>query len=112
MISAIPDDLLSQLREIVGFRSGMNFPRERFCDLERGIRSAAEDFGFKDAGSCIKWLITSPLTKKQIEILASNFTVGETYFFRDKRSFELLEEQILPDLIRLRSNNEKYLRIW
>ena len=112
MISAIPDDLLLHLREIVGFRIGMNFPRERFCDLERGIRSVAEEFGFKDAESCIQWLITSPLTKKQIEILASNFTVGETYFFREKRIFEVLEEQILPDLIRLRSNKEKYIRIW
>ncbi|MDO8727329.1 MAG: CheR family methyltransferase [Candidatus Methanoperedens sp.] len=112
MICAIPDDQLSLLRDFVGFRIGMNFPKERFCDLERGISSAAEEFGFKDTGSCIQWLITSPLTKKQIEILASNFTVGETYFFRDKRSFEVLEEKILPDLIRLRSNKEKYIRIW
>ena len=112
MISAIPDDLLSKLCESVSSVIGMNFPRERFCDLERGIRSAADEFGFKDAESCIQWLITSPLTKKQIEILASNFTVGETYFFREKRIFEVLEEHILPDLIRLRSNKEKYIRIW
>ncbi len=112
MISAIPDDLLLKLRESLNSIIGMNFPRERFCDLERGIRSAAKDFGFKDAESCIRWLINSPLTRKQIEILASNFTVGETYFFREKRSFEVLEEQILHDLIRLRSNKEKNIRIW
>lgn len=112
MISAIPDDVLSKLRESVSSMIGMNFPRERFCDLERGIRSAAEEFGFKDTESCIWWLINSPLTRKQIEILASNFTVGETYFFRENRSFGVLEEHILPDLIRLRSNKEKYIRIW
>lgn len=85
--------------------------RERWHDLERRLGSAAREFGFKDIEACIQWLMSAPLTKSQIEILASYLTVGETYFFREKKSFEILEEQILPELIHSRQA-ERRLRIW
>ncbi len=101
---------LSYLSEFVCTRMGLYFPKERFCDLERGINSACTEFGFKDAESCIQWLVSSKLTKEQIEILASYLTVGETYFFRERKSFEALRKYILPEL--LCSRQGKNLRIW
>ena len=77
-----------------------------------GEFAAAREFGFKDVESCIQWLVSSPLTENQIEILASHLTVGETYFFREKRSFEILEKHILPELICSRRGREQRLRIW
>ena len=59
------------------------------------------------------WLLSSePPTRNQIEILASYLTIGETYFFREKQTFEILEERILGDLIKTRRQNERRLRIW
>jgi len=91
---------------------GLHFPRERWHDLEHGVSSAAAEFGFGDAETCIKWLVSSQLMKQELEILASHLTIGETYFFREKKSFEVLEENILPGLIRSRMENERRLRIW
>lgn len=112
MTSGISETLLSSLSEFVGFRMGLHFPRERWRDLEHGVSSAAFEFGFRDAQTCIKWLVSSPLKKQELEILASHLTIGETYFFREKKSFEVLEEKILPGLIRSRIENERHLRIW
>jgi len=112
MLHNISDILLSQLSEFVTTYMGLHFPKERWRDLERGVCSAVNEFGFDDVQSCVQWLMTSPLTKNQIEILASHLTVGETYFFREKKSFEILKEHILPELIRARSSTEKRLRIW
>lgn len=112
MPERLPDLLLSQLSDFVAAQMGLHFPAGRWRDLERGIRSAAGEFGFKDAGACGQWLLSSPLTKNQIETLASHVTVGETYFFREKKSFEVLEETILPELIRSRRGSERRLRIW
>lgn len=103
---------LSQLSKSVARQMGLHFPRERWADLERGIRSAAREFDFEDVESCIQWLISSSLTKKTIELLASYLTIGETYFFRENKTFKVLEEQILPELIRSRRRNERCLRIW
>ncbi len=112
MADRLPDILLSQLSEFVADRMGFHFPQERWADLERGIRSAARDFEFNDTESCVQWLVSSPVTQSQIEMLASHLTVGETYFFRERQSFEMLEERILPELIRKRRDSEQRLRIW
>lgn len=110
--TVIADTELSQISELIAKRMGLHFQANRWRDLERGICSAAREFGFKDAESCIRWLLKSPLSKNQIEILASYLTIGETYFFRDKESFEVLESHILPELICSRQGNEKRIRIW
>lgn len=112
MTSHISKSLLSELSEFVSTRMGLHFPVDRWDDLERGIVSAASEFGSKDVESCIKWLISSPLTKQEFEILASHLTIGETYFFRDKKIFDILNHQILPELIMSRRKNEKCLRFW
>jgi chemotaxis protein methyltransferase CheR len=111
MIARISDNNLSQVSEFVASNMYLHFPRDRWNDLERGINSASEKLGFKDAESCIQWLLITHLTKQQIEILASYLTTGETYFFRDKTSFEALEEH-LNDLICSRSGKDQNLRIW
>jgi chemotaxis protein methyltransferase CheR len=45
-------------------------------------------------------------------ILASHLTVGETYFFRDKHAFALLEGEILPALVRARRGSVRCLSLW
>ena len=108
----LPEALLTQAGEFISGCMGLYFPKARRKDLERGLRSVAPEFGFEDPEACIRWLISSTLSKSQIEVLAGHFTVGETYFFRDKRTFAFLEEKGLPELIELRRTTGKYLRIW
>ena len=101
MTRPIPAPLLSQFSEFVAQRMGLNFPEPRWDDLERAIRTVAAEFGQTSAESCAQWLLSAPLSRSQMDILAAALTVGETYFFRDKRSFELLGERIFPELFRM-----------
>lgn len=103
---------LAQFSACLRDQVGLYFPRERWRDMERGIEPAAREFSFGDTGLCLKWLLAAPLSRRQIEVLASHLTVGETYFFRDKAAFQVLEERILPGLIRARSESGDRLRIW
>jgi len=112
MTFGLSDIILSRLSEFLSDQMGLNFPKKRRRELERGISAAAREFGFGDTESCIRWLMSSQLSKNQIEILASHLTVGETYFFRDKKLFEVLENHILPELILSRSGKGQRLRIW
>src|SRR3990170_706501 len=109
---ALPDSLLSRLSDFLESQVGLHFPRERWRDLERGIAAASRESGYSEAEVFIHWLLSAPLTRTQIEGLASHLTVGETYFFREKRSLDILEQQILPELLRARAQTEKHLRIW
>jgi chemotaxis protein methyltransferase CheR len=108
----LADPLLSQLSAFVTAQMGLHFPRARWRDLERGIGAAAREFGFHDAASCIQWLVSAPLTQTQIATLASHLTVGETYFFREPKTFARLEARILPELMHCRRGSEQRLRIW
>jgi chemotaxis protein methyltransferase CheR len=76
------DSLWQRASERVAETMGLHFPLARLPDLQRGLGRAAEELGFRDAVACAEWLITSTLTKSQIDVLASQLTIGETYFFR------------------------------
>ena len=101
-MTRIAPALMSKLREFIVARMALWFPEERADDLERNIRAAAKELGFEDAETCIEWLLSSPLTRTQIETVASYLTVGETYFWREKDIFEILEQEVVPELIRSR----------
>ncbi len=108
----ISEELIFETSGLIAGRLGLNFPKERWSDLERGLSSAAKELGFKDAAATAHWFLTNHINKNQIEILASHLTIGETYFFRDIKYFEILEEEILPKLISSRRKSDKRIRIW
>jgi chemotaxis protein methyltransferase CheR len=112
MSDNISPHILSDISKFIASHMGLHFPKTRWDGLERGIESAARDFGYTDIEEFIRWLRVSPLTRRHIEILASHLTVGETYFFREKESLDALKQNILPELISSRQDNEKRLRIW
>ncbi|MGB9092804.1 MAG: protein-glutamate O-methyltransferase CheR [Gallionella sp.] len=113
MLPTLSSSLLSRLSELVAEQTGLNFPQERWSDLERGIAAAARDLNCQDSESCARWLLSAPLTRHTNEVLASHLSIGETYFFREKQNLGILEEHILPPLLQVRRQNEqRRLRIW
>ena len=102
----------SQLSEFLASTMGLHFPPERWPDLRRGITEAAMEFGFDNVVACADWLLSAPLTKTQIEVLASHLTIGETYFFRETKTLDVLANRRFPELIRLRRGGEQRLRLW
>jgi chemotaxis protein methyltransferase CheR len=108
----IPDALWQRVSEFVAEATGLHFPAERRPDLQRGLTAAAAEFGFADGASCADWLLSAPLTRPQLHALAGHLTVGETYFFRERKAFDALAGRILPDLLRRRRGREQRLRLW
>ncbi|MFA7383923.1 MAG: CheR family methyltransferase [Desulfurivibrionaceae bacterium] len=108
----LADDLLARFSDFVAAYTGLHFPRKQWRALARGMACAAREFGFEDTEACLRWIMTSPLSREQIEILARHLTVGETYFLREKRGLEIFEEEIVPEVIRTRQGDERHLRIW
>ena len=92
---------LSEFSRFISEHMGLSFPEECWGDLENGIAAAAREDGMQSANACARWLST-PLTRHQMETLASHLTVGETYFFREEKSFQALQEHVLPELIQQR----------
>jgi chemotaxis protein methyltransferase CheR len=112
MAPVLSEALLDRLSVLLAERMGLHFVRERRPDLERGLRHAASDLGCTNVLACAQRLLAGEITQAQIEILARHLTIGETYFFRDRPSFEILDQHIVPQLIAARCGGAKRLRIW
>ena len=108
----IDDAQWARVSELIAATLGLHFPRERLADLQRGLAGAAEEFGLEDAAACATWLLSSPPARPRLEVLASHLTIGETYFFRDRHTFEVLAGHVLPGFIRARRDREQRLRLW
>ena len=109
---AIPEALLQRLSDYLTVRVGLHFAKRNWKELQQKMTAAMTDFGFDQVEEFIEGLLSLSPTRNQIEILASHLTVGETYFFRERRAFEILEKSLLPGLIAARRKTEKRLRFW
>lgn len=106
------DALLTQLSAFLSERLGLHFPPKRHAGLAAAMRSAARELGHADADSCIRSLLASRLSRREVEILASHLTIGETYFFREKEALDALQAHLLPEIWRARARGERRLRVW
>ncbi len=106
------DSLYAQLNDYLSKQLGLWFDDDRKDQFKKGIDAAAKENGFQDPAKYIKWLMNASLSKEQVETLSGHLTVGESYFFREIKSFEAFENQILPQLLSQRQKGEKKIRIW
>lgn len=108
----MPETLLAQLSSHVATHMGLYFPPAKWQTLEKAFSSAAGELGFQSPEECASWFITAPVSKELVESMAEHLTIGETYFLRENRSFEILTEEIIPEILLKRSGGEQRLRIW
>lgn len=112
MIDQSPVSIFPLLRDYLHSKLGLSYSEKQEVELLRKLGYAASDFGFDDSIKFANWLLKNDLTKKQLGDLASHLTIGETYFFRERKSFDFLEQIYLPGLIRKRYESERFLRVW
>lgn len=109
---ALSDADRERLSRFIADAMGLHFPPERWPDLQRGLAGAASEWGFPDLPSAVGQLLSETPTKEQLQALAHHLTIGETYFFREKKTFEVLARDVLPGLIQSRRGGERRLRVW
>ncbi|MEA1652133.1 CheR family methyltransferase [Nitrospirillum sp. BR 11164] len=114
MNRTLPDNLLAAMSDRLSASIGLYFPADRWTDMERGLERAAVELGYPSTLAAVQhWLTAGGPDRVQLEALAGQLTVGETYFFREPKSFEALGRKILPDLIaERRAMGALSLRIW
>ena len=112
MKDKLSESLFTELRKYLIANLGLDFSNKREKELVRKVSLAAEEFNFTDTTGFVLWLLENNLSNKQLEILACHLTVGETYFLREKKAFDFLEQKYLPELICKRRGKDQRLRIW
>ena len=112
MAEEVSTDQLHEVSKLLADRLALHFPPERLRDLQRALEGGAKQLGLTSGAELTRRLLDSKLTEKDVQALATFLTIGETYFFRDTNLFQVLEQNILPELIERRRLKGKMIRIW
>lgn len=110
MVEVLPIELYNRISLHILNSLGLNFPADRKTDLERALRSAAESLKFNSLLNFVEWWLDNKPTKEELESIIDNLTIGETYFFRERKVFDILFSTIIPRIMEKKKNKE--LRIW
>jgi len=103
---------LLEIRTYLHENLGLHYNDNQEKELYKKLSVASKGFNFDDTDNFIDWIITQKLSKNKIEKLASFLTIGETYFFREKKTLDYLEKVYLPELIKKRTGINQKLKIW
>jgi len=104
----LTDEQFAALTETLGERTGLLFPPEKRREFEVKLSGAIAKL---DPPSRDKLIGDVGVSRRALQKVVNQLTVGESYFFRNRPHFHALEERIIPDLIE-RRRSERSLRIW
>lgn len=108
----VSDKLLEEFNGYIEANMGLSFPKEKWVELEKGLQSLCKQYGSDNEETFARHVMSSAFTERQIEMLATALTVGETYFFRERDALDAFEYLVLSEWIRMRRGGEQRLRIW
>ena len=81
--------------------------------LRNAFVKACTRFGYIDIEALLRELEQKKTPAPEFEFLLTKITVGESYFFRHDEQISPLRDELLPELIaRKRQNNDCLLRVW
>ena len=106
----ISDSSSRILAGLLEARTGQQLTMSRRWRIETALSSLLRERGIATLDELITILVMGKepsLSQKVVEALLNN----ETYFFRDRAPFDLLQRHALPELAKLR-HKTKRLRIW
>ncbi len=106
----IPQKILHELSRLILTHTGLYFPEKKWHTLSKGIQSVISDLD-TDIPQLLQSLHSSP-AQNVIDALTTRLTIGETYFLRDKKFFQILQDHILRGIIEHPKRETKKINFW
>lgn len=102
-------DLCFFIRQFLYKNVGIVMESEKDYIIEQRLSNVAKESGFHKIKDFLH--SASKETEKYSQILIDELTTTETFFFRDKHYFDLIQNYLIPETIK-RNMNEKKIQIW
>ena len=103
-----PPDRLAEIIDLVRTKTAHDFALYKPGTLLRRIERRMALAG---VGDSVRYLDMLRQNSAELDLLAKDLLINVTSFFRDPKAFELLREEVIPDLVR-RHPTDRPLRIW
>jgi len=109
-MSSQAHEQIDALKQLLAQKTGLHVPPQAHDRFIRMLHEQASRRGFATLDEYRIFLL-GDTDGEDWEEFIRHFTSGETFFFRDHGQFELLRNQLLPELI-ARHRADKTLRFW
>jgi len=112
-VSATDDTVVADVLDLAAQRveaaTGLTFAGPRRRQFDAALDRMADVLGLPGAAACASWLLAGPWDDARAALCARFLTIGETYFLREPRAFDLVCDQARALLAR---GAARPLRIW
>ena len=112
-MSAIDDTVVADVVDLAAQRveaaTGLTFAGMRRRQFDAALERMAAALSLPGAAACASWLLAGPWDDARNALCARFLTVGETYFLREPRAFDVVCDQARALLAR---GAARPLRIW
>ncbi len=97
------------VRQFLYKNAGIVMEPEKDYIIEHRLSAAVKQFGFSSLNDFLH--CAAEETEKYRQFLIDELTTTETFFFRDRNYFDLIQNYIIPETIK-KNMNEKKIQIW
>lgn len=104
----ITNDELYHIIDLIKGLLPLDFSDYKKPTIHRRIHRRMDQKNFIRAEEYLQFLKKNP---EEIELLANDFLIGVTAFFRDTDAFKIIEERVIPDIIK-NVKHQEVLKIW
>lgn len=110
--SAISEDTFRQLRDFIYEKTGIYVPDNKKYFLENRLSRIIKEKNFRSYEDYLYYLKYSS-HKQDIARLFDAVTTNETFFFREPQQFEVLTNNLIPQIVKENSQmGRKDIKIW
>jgi two-component system CheB/CheR fusion protein len=107
-VIALKEEFLFNIVKLIKEQFPFDFTNYKLPTLVRRINRRMLHHDIKDENRFFSFLKKNPA---EIELLINDFLIGVTSFFRDPEAFNVLENDVIPQIIEQKSGND-YIKIW
>ncbi len=109
----LSDKEFAHLAELVETYAGIRMPAGKRTMLEGRLRRRLRERGYTDFAAYCRFLFNEGGLEQELGDLIDVVTTNKTDFFREPKHFEILNDKVLPDLVRLGlGTTARPLRVW
>ena len=94
--------------DLIKTNSPLDFSEYKMPTITRRTKRRALAFNFISLSHYLEYLRKNP---EEVDLLAKDFLISVTSFFRDKQAFEIIQNEVIPNLLKSLSAGEE-LKIW
>lgn len=104
------EEIFVLFQDFLEKKSGLHFDQSKMESLKASLLQRMQVNQLDNFEHYYRFLAFHPEGEKELRNLLSLITVNETSFFRQKEQFIVLEEKVLPELIREKEKRDAHLK--